>query len=194
MCKLTIKDQILKGRTMKKITLLICLLFPFSITAAEKIESKSEKIQQYKDTIKRIDKIIIINEPYFHPETGEELSVEDQKNSRKIIMDALVELEGEEKKTKIRETCINKYNGWTQTWTKENNPKKTCQKNEIADLEECAIKSGKAQTDTAANLIYKKCKRKAESTANTCGNNHDEKYKHIIPKYEKCVDQAYLAD
>ena len=62
----------------------------------------------------------------------------------------------------------------------------------IADEEECAIKSGKALTDKAAGLIFNKCNEKAQSTYKTCRNNHDEKYKHIIPKYEKCVDQAYL--
>ena len=191
MCRLTIIRSNLKGRTMKNITFLICLFLSFSIIAAEKIESKSEKIQRYKVHIKKIDKIIS-NKEIHRDSSGVNISIERWIKYRKANMDELVKLEGKEKRVEIEESCINKYNGWTQTWTKENNPKKTCQKKWIADEEECAIKSGKALTDKAAGLIFNKCNEKAQSTYKTCRNNLDEKYKHILPKAEKCVDQAYL--
>ena len=176
---------------MKNITFLIYLFLSFSIIAAEKIESKSEKIQRYKVHIKKIDKIIS-NKEIHRDSSGVNITIERWIKYRKANMDELVKLEGKEKRVEIEESCINKYNGWTQTWTKENNPKKTCQKKWIADEEECAIKSGKALTDKAAGLIFNKCNEKAQSTYKTCRNNLDEKYKHILPKAEKCVDQAYL--
>jgi len=171
---------------MKNITLLICLLLSFSLHAASTY-TEADII----DAIKNIDQKLNGDKPLLY-KNGAKATKKELKDDRKKLMEALIKMGGKEKKTEIEETCINKYNGWTQTWTKENNPKKTCQKKWIADEEECAIKSGKALTDKAAGLIFNKCNEKAQSTYKTCRNNLDEKYKHILPKAEKCVDQAYL--
>ena len=81
----------------------------------------------------------------------------------------------------------------TERWTKNNNPKANCLKNRKVSAEKCAVKAGNAQTDTAAKLIYKECKENI-ITYQGCIDFVNEKYKEIIPKIKKCVDQAYLAD
>ena len=109
------------------------------------------------------------------------------KNDRKKLMEGLIKMGGRDKETKINYKCGNELYGWTKT----NNPKKTCgKKTGYSNRRElCAIKSGKAKTDTAAKLIYSGCEDNYRRLYDDCMLVSKEKYQ---PTLHRCIDQAYL--
>ena len=182
MCKLTIKDQILKGRTMKIITLLICLLFSFSMNAAS-ADEEAELI----NAIKKMDQMLNGEKPLIL-KSGKKVTKKEVIKDRKRLMEVLEERGGVDKKERITWSCVNKVTGWT----KYNTPESSCKRKRDDSEEDCAIKAGEAKTDSAANLIYRKCETNVKNTFDICMERIKGQYEGVEPKVNKCIDQAYL--
>jgi len=170
---------------MKNIFLLICLLLSCSLYAAQTY-TEADII----DAIKKIDQMLNGEKPpmYKSGKTTKKKLEED----RKILMKNLRKMGGKDKEEEILWACVNKHNGWKQTWTKNNNPETTCKRKRSVGKEDCAIKAGEAKTDSAANLIYLKCEKNVNTTFDMCMDSIKVLYKGLEPKVLKCVDQAYL--